>query len=94
MNTTPPPNLGFEIRWHAPSLQYWLYVDAGHDQDGSPLTMATPATPYQVSLWLDGHFARLSEIIRGQGVPLGQRKPSKWRRFLRWLKREGRIHGQ
>jgi hypothetical protein len=86
MSTTANP--GFEISYHEPTNQHWLYVPAGTDpKDGAPLTWARHATPFEVALWGKGQLEELAALLAAQGVPVAKVPPqprprSRWGRLL------------
>lgn len=60
---------GCYIEYHEPTGRHWLYVPAGKDKDGTPLTLARVASPIEVALWEEDRKEELSIVIQSQGLP-------------------------
>lgn len=81
----------YHIGFHKDLSVWFLYLSAGLDDDGKPLTYATPLTSTEVLLYTQGLTARLERSLRSRGIPLPE-KPTesggRLRRFLRKLRRK------
>lgn len=60
---------GFYMR-PGPGERFWVFIPAGHDHDGAPLTRAWPCWPEEARAWREGRFNDIAVGLAQRGHPV------------------------